>query len=474
MSQGFIIQSMTQHRWFSWFVPLVLVALLAGGLWLLWGQQQVARADALVDSDPLQSYQIYRDWMGYLPWQADLPEKAGVAALLGGEAGQALAVLQQAGQLTPSGRLTLAEAHFQLGEYDQAQAILLELYESNQKNTFLLERLATLSHWQGDFAAEQAYLEEGLSRDPAHPRLRYALALLLAANQPGLAIPELQGLQALAPDPQVESLLRAVQKADAAGGLSYQRLAAGQALASLGEWRLAELAFLNALQTNPNLGEARAWLAEAVQQLGRTEEALPLLEEAVRDSPDSAPVQALFGLYWQRQGVHGQAIDYLRTAVLLDPNNTVWRMSLAQSYEKIGDLNMALAYYQSAADLDQTNAELARALAVFCLQNDVYLNEVALPAAVRAQRLEPQNPDSLDVLARLMAALGSLEAAEKYQRDAIALNPQVAAYHYHLALVLLQQNDTLQAYDALQETVRLDPDGEFGEQARRILQRYGP
>lgn len=465
---------MTRQTLLSWLVPVLVLSMLAGGLVLLFGQQEIARADELVDSQPLQAYQIYVDWMRWMPWQADLPEKAGVAALLGGEAGQALALLQESQALTASGRLALAEAHFQLGEYDRAEVILLGLYENDQKNLFLLERLATLKHWQGDFTSERAFLEEGLAQDPKNPRLLFARALLIAADRPGQAIPELQALLAIDPAEDTEALLAALERGTKTTSLSQQRLAAGQALASMNEWLLAAQAFEHSLELNPNLGESRAWLAEARQQTGRAGEALPLLERAVRDSPQSPRVFALLGLYWQRQGDMERSVEAYRSAVLLDPNNPVWRMSLAQSYETAGNLTLALAYYESAAQLDATNAELWRALAVFCLQNDVYLNEVALLAAFRAHRLEPENPDSLDVLGRVLALVGSPKSAIRYLLQAIELAPEVAAYHFHLGLVFLQEGQPELAYGYLQNTVRLDPQGPFGDQARRVLERYNP
>ncbi len=438
--------------------------------------QQILNAAEGINTQPNQSLQIFTFLSRWLPWRADIKELAGIAALKSGDPKLSLQWFDGITPQTPEGLFAVAEAHYQLGEFEQAQQQFSQIVQAGQQELIIYQRLAFLYHQKQEYLNELITLEKGLILDPANPQFRFSRILILSAENPPQALSELQALRALMPEPdaQIESLYAALSIAALQNIPSYQLTVAGQALAGLNEWHLAALAFENALYIAPHSSEALAWLAEARQQTDRVSEAQALLQKAVSQPTVSPMVHMLYGLYWQRQANYEQAVEQFRAAVLIDPNNPVWRSSLAQSYEQAGNINLALAYYQSAADLLPTNAQAWRTLAIFCVQNNINISENGLFAAFKAYKLEPDNPDSLDVIGRVMDALGRYEAAEQYYLEAIKLNSKVAQYHYHLAILYLKKNQPEFAYSYLQTVLQLEPTGPLGDQARRVIERYWP
>ena len=96
---------------------LILLLLLALALTppLLAGVLDLRQADALRDSSPAQAALKYESAAQHLPWQTDLWEKAGLAALTGGNPDLAVQLLKRAPGLSATGRLALGDALFRAG-----------------------------------------------------------------------------------------------------------------------------------------------------------------------------------------------------------------------------------------------------------------------------------------------------------------------------------------------------------------------
>jgi tetratricopeptide (TPR) repeat protein len=77
-------------------------------------------------------------------------------------------------------------------------------------------------------------------------------------------------------------------------------------------------------------------------------------------------------------------------------------------------------------------------------------------------------------MGQVAQAAGDLLSAEKYYLDALELAPEQAAPHFHLGVMYLQLSRAQPAYDNLVKASKLDPDGPYGWQAGRLLERYFP
>jgi len=82
----------------------------------------------------------------------------------------------------------------------------------------------------------------------------------------------------------------------------------------------------------------------------------------------------------------------------------------------------------------------------------------------------------MDMLGRAELGTGQWDAAEvMFKKALVAGTPNTAfIQHLHLGLLYLQMGREAQAKDEFQQTVKLDPQGPYGKQAKTLLDRYFP
>lgn len=413
-----------------------------------------------------------------LPWYTDLYENAGIFATQAGEYERAISLFQTArakGQLSSNGHFQLGRAYYLSKQDDQAIAEWQGLLDDEQQRVGASQSLASLYHARGEFERERQVLQQWLVFDPHNPDAQYGLGLLLFAQASPDALPLFEAVAASSPTlkSHVDGLSAALKMALDEPGQAGQLSACGRTLAAIGEWPLAEQAFLQALQADPQLGPAWAWLGEARQHTGSGDPAAAFAQ-AVALAPDLAEVHAMFGLYHQRRHDWQNAQAEFESAARLEPNNAVWQMSLGDVTVHLGNLVQALADYQNATTLAPKDAQTWRALALFAVENEVDVEGVGRDAALQAYALEPQNPQNMDILGRALMATEQWDAAEAIFKKAMAAAPQDAAPVFHLGLLYLQTDRLDLAKQFLQSAQALDPSGPIGTQATNLLTRYFP
>jgi tetratricopeptide (TPR) repeat protein len=408
-----------------------------------------------------------------LPWIPTLWEQAGENAIQDGNFGSAIAFLTHlAGhrELTKQGWLSLGLAYQQQG--DQAQAV--DAWEQALPLPLASSQLANAQRGMGDFSKAIEYWHTALAQEPGNAAARYSIGLLLAATAPEMALPELMQALELDPglDPQVQSMRTALNTGLLSDDRPYQFLVSGRALGWLGEWDLAVEAFQNAIAVRPGYAEAWAWLGEAEQQQGK--DGRQAIDQALALNPEIAMVQGLYGMYVQRQGQPGAALAAFQKAAALEPGDPVWQMALGAASEKTGDLVTAYEHFFLAVEMAPKDASTWRALVVFCISNDVDVEQVGLPAARKLIGLAPTDWQSYDLAGQAEFLLEQYNAAETYFNKAVELNPTQSDPALHLGLVLLQTGNFTSAYSYLNQAWTLDQNGPVGWQAKRLLEQNFP
>ena len=124
------------------------------------------------------------------------------------------------------------------------------------------------------------------------------------------------------------------------------------------------------LATDPNdqLAAANLKLTMEVQQQSgiekvsnlmdenKTEDALTLVNQLIKQNPDSAPLYNLLGrIYGEKKGDTDAAIPYLNKAIELDPGLVSAYENLGIAYATKGDFKKALQYLNKALELDPGN-----------------------------------------------------------------------------------------------------------------------
>jgi tetratricopeptide (TPR) repeat protein len=133
--------------------------------------------------------------------------------------------------------------------------------------------------------------------------------------------------------------------------------------------------------------------------------------------------------------------------------------SFAAERRRQGDATGAVAAYARALAMPQVS--LAEAAPVMSAIADLYLEqergEEALPLARLAAGLNPDDPSSLDTLARVLLARGNTQEAVQMARRAVELSPKNADYRHTLALSLEKAGDPQSAVEAMEQAAQSDP-----------------
>jgi tetratricopeptide (TPR) repeat protein len=407
-----------------------------------------------------------------IPWKSSLWEKAGINALQAGETEDAVRFLNTALDLHAISK----EGWHSLGIAHQEQGELASAMEAWQQATPLAKAYTSLASAERSLGNTPKAIEDWqavIVLEPENALAHYALGLLLMASAPEQALPELMQAARIDPDldPTVQGL-RTTLNAIQSDNHTVYFLAAGQALSALGEWDLAAEAFQNAIARDANTAEAWAWLGEAKQHLGQ--DGGSEIEQAVTLGPDSAIVQGLYGLSLQRQGKPEAALTAFQKAANLEPDNPGWQIALGSAYEQTGDLVAAYGYYFRAVELAPKDASTWRALVTFSVNNDVDAKVTGLPAARELIGLAPDDWHSYDLAGQAEFLQEDYAAAIVYLKKAVQLGPTQAAPALHLALANLQSGDQASAYSYLALAKTIDPNGQYGWQAERLLEQYFP
>jgi len=109
-----------------------------------------------------------------------------------------------------------------------------------------------------------------------------------------------------------------------------------------------------ALAIDPQLSDARTWLGTSLLALGRTDEAIVEIQEALRLDPDSGQAhQALARAYWVGKGDFAAAIPIFERAIALNPEAGYSYLQLSLLLAWAGQLERAEEICRRAVELQE-------------------------------------------------------------------------------------------------------------------------
>ena len=411
------------------------------------------------------------------PSRNELWEEAGYQALRHEEEDAALAYFARAqaeAVLSADGWIAYGEVYDQRGDHRQAKLVWEAAVAFDPSNAEAFRKLASVYHKEGDWDAAATALKQLIKLQPGNAEARFQLGLVLTSSAPQEAITYFVQAADLDPSFQADSDLmrRALREQLATEEAAYGAILTGQALAGVGQWRLAAENFIQAIEQDIEYAEAWAYLGEAKQRLGQG--GMEELETALLLNPDSLAANIFTGLYWQRNNRPDQAVLYLGKAAELAPGNPSVLVDLGRATAEAGDLTTALAHFKDATALVPQNSRYWIALAEFTLDFEVFIAEEGLPAARRALELAPADPAVLVANGRVAYLLEDQVNARRYYEQAILVAPEYAPTYLHLGLFYLAQGDLLLAESAFSNAVEIDSHGTTGEQAQQLLDQFFP
>ena len=303
-------------------------------------------------------------------------------------------------------------------------------------------------------------------------QVRYERGLALAASDPLAALPSLEDLMFsdFHAAESARTVVQAIQAARLADDPAYLYTASGQALASIGEWRLAREAFLQAVQLEPGYAEAWAYLGEAQAQNG--EDGFPALKRALDLNPDSISVQLFNALYWQRHNDFEQANLHYYVATTLDPENPALYIQWGKSAMLAGEPVEARELFEQAAALTPEDPQVWRALAEYSVESELFVEELGIPAASKLVTTDPADAEGFVLLGRAYALLGRVDTSRVFLEKAVELEPSNPKGHFYLAIFLVAEGETARALFHLNQVIALAPGSLEAVQASELIIQY--
>ena len=210
------------------------------------------------------------------------------------------------------------------------------------------------------------------------------------------------------------------------------------------------------------------------------------------------------GLSYIREGNLRAGVEHLREAARLDPENADIHNKLALTYRVLGLYEEALVHFKKALTLKPEFSEAYDNLgalylllekwdlAIGCFENAVssityktphvsYMNlglayhnkgeyRKAIESYRRALKLSPSFAICYTNLGRTYEAINSFQVAIEAHKKAIYHAPDYPDPHFNLARLYLRLNQNDEATEELKRTMEIDPDGNYGNEAKRLLQ----
>jgi tetratricopeptide (TPR) repeat protein len=338
-----------------------------------------------------------------------------------------------------------AEANYQYavlqlqeGSYKDSLDHLLRLPSADQN----LPRVLAL------FCADHAGLGEldladsDANRLLSSPDLREADVLpilaVLQAHSTGLAIRLVEGLV----------------KRQRASPSTFQQL--GKLYEQTGQFERARSILEEAARGQPQSAAPLIELARLANQQHDYRGALGYLAHARELEPQNAAIHFFFGMVCVELDLHQEAYASLKKAVALDPQNPYYNYALGAVCTQREDAREAIGYFQKYCQLRPHDPRGILAL------GEAYFYSHDLGSAGRELKKVASNPTTAATAHYFLGRIASdenrwTEAISDFQ-TALSYHPQYADAYAGLGRVYLTQRKYIQAEEALQRAVQIEPD----------------
>jgi tetratricopeptide (TPR) repeat protein len=316
-------------------------------------------------------------------------------------------------------RLELAVRHQQAGRLHEAAAIYQELLQASPGDADLMQRLGVALAQSGLHAEGAQWLARSLQLSPKRPTVLLNLARTWLAM--GLA----------------EDALHCCDEAIALdGAVPHGHRLRGAALAALGRSQEALAHLGQAVRLAPTDAGALIELGVLLASGDRPADAVACFERAVALDPLQIPAHHNLALMAARQGDHERALQSFDRALALDPHNASLLNNRGASLKALGRLAEALQSHSQAVAIEPGNGPMLRNRAVLHLLLEQY------PAAIKDYRnaatILGEQPLDLIGLGTALLALDRHDEALAPLDKAAALLPDEIEAHIQRGVALLR------------------------------------
>ena len=212
------------------------------------------------------------------------------------------------------------------------------------------------------------------------------------------------------------------------------------------------------VRERPKMNAGRELLAFVLQEMDRVAEAI----EVLRGLPSSAS-QTQLALLLTETGKAGEAVTILAAQATGNDPDVLNAYGIALS--ELGRNAEAVQQFQRVLALDPNNAPAYQNLGIAALRSgDLRTAEAQL---TRALELNPRLPLALNTMGVVWIRKGDPARAFESWKRAFELDRRQYDALYNMALVSIQRGDHENARRALEEFVRIAPEGRYAEELAR-------
>jgi tetratricopeptide (TPR) repeat protein len=215
--------------------------------------------------------------------------------------------------------------------------------------------------------------------------------------------------------------------------------------------RVTELAAWNA--------DAWVYLSSAYLGKNRFEEAVRVLEPAVKAVPDDFRVNFYLGIAYNRLNRPTDAVRVLEKARSLDPSNVDAAAQLALVYDGLKMYGESDSLYEAALRLRADNPLVLNNYAYSLAVRNIQL-ERALEMSEKAVGIEPENASYLDTIGWIYFRLGRYSDAEDHISRALSKGDANAEVLEHMGDVQYRLERPDRAMEYWRQALELAPENE--------------
>ncbi len=384
-----------------------------------------------------------------------------------GQLNQALsmynAVLQQDPNNTQA-MLYKADILEQQGNHQEAAQLLQNALQGSSDKKQVLNQLMAIYKTEGDPQKIKMGWERYANTFPQDASIQY---------QAGLALHEIKDY--------ADAVTYYQRAADLNPQMSDAYANMGAALHAMHQDKEALTALKRALSLDPTLQQVKSLIAAIGQQSGsealvkaaqlheqgKYQEALKYYEQALKEDPNNADIEARYGLALQALNKDKEASAAYDQAIALAPDNGTYYYYKGTLFDSQNQDDTAKKLYEKALALDPSLTQAKQALsALASTATDSQLDdalaaynkkqyETALNTIDTVLKTDPNNATAYYYKGLVYDAQKKLEPARSAYAKAIALNPQNSDAVYALAVVLDTQGEKLEAKKAYQQFLGL-------------------
>jgi tetratricopeptide (TPR) repeat protein len=401
---------------------------------------------------------------------------------------EALPLVESAVQADPrsiQGHYALGGIHAAQRQYEEAIKAFQEVLKLNPRAVPAQLQLSRLELLRGGTEESRRLAQEAVSAQPENPIARLTLARsLLASGETARAESEMADLLQKYPNAApVQSQMGLVQLARndrSAARRSFERATAldpnyleglaGLVTVDVTEGRHADArarveAQLAKQPDNPALLMLAARVYASTKDLPKAEQSL---RRAIEVNPAALPAYGLLGQIYLAQRKLDEAAAEFESLSKRQPGNVGASTMVAMIRQAQDRHDEAMQRYEQIVLANPRAAVASNNLAWMYAERDVRIDE-ALQLAQNAKRELPEQPEVLDTLGFIYLKKKLPALAVPELRLAVEKDPKNPEYRYRLGLAYSETGNIPAARQEFEQALKLRPDFEGADDARRLL-----